>query len=116
MNANPHASESVGTLGEEAAKLVHALTAAAEQRAGSRERANEPPDCAFCPLCQLIGVVRETSPETVESLGASLSALTSAVRSVVRAHTGEHPQPGEQEPRRDDGVHRIDLDDAWGDD
>lgn len=76
MTSERHAQ--TGTLGEEAAKLLGVLGAA-----GERASTDRPTDCAYCPICQVIGFVRETSPETLEHLSASASSLASAARSLL---------------------------------
>ncbi|MGH3322612.1 MAG: hypothetical protein ACRDN9_21040 [Streptosporangiaceae bacterium] len=127
MSSDAHASDPVGSLTEEAAKLVRALTAAGDQRPGGAQRSGEegppvganarshdPSNCSYCPICQAIGFVRETSPETLEHLGASLASLTAAARGLVEA-VGAHAQPAAAS--RDSDVQNIDLsdDEAWGD-
>jgi hypothetical protein len=117
--------ESVGSVGEEAAKLFAVLQqAAAEARsadhpagpaaddrprrehdvpaddvaadgvraddggAGEHEHGTARsggPECQWCPICQLISRVRNTSPETVEQLATAAAGVLGSVRSLLEA-------------------------------
>lgn len=146
--------EPVGSVGEEAAKLFALLQQAAgdasgRESAGPREDRPEPEpapkteseqhqhataqggsDCQWCPVCQVISRVRNTSPETVEQLATAAASVLGSVRSLVeaaaesarlaradaaaRAASAEPPTAGTA-PRQDDarparpGVDRIDV-------
>ena len=86
-------TESVGSIGEEAAKL---LAAAEEWMRGARERvgsavvdlgtAHQGPECQICPLCQLLALLRSTKPETFEHLVDAYGSLLLALKSAVDAH------------------------------
>lgn len=94
-----------GPLAEEAAKLVDALTDWARGAHGELPLATDSQECALCPFCQLLGVLRHTKPETFAHLAQAGASLAAAMRSVMdsAATAGGHP--------RTDGVQRIDLDD-----
>ena len=100
--------EQVGSVAEEAAKLFAVLQqAAAEAKAGdhaphteeepargageSRTAAGENAaghggaECQWCPVCQLIAKVRNTSPETVEQLSTAAAGVLGSVRSLLEA-------------------------------
>jgi hypothetical protein len=113
----------VGSVGEEAAKLLGALqdwardsglqvgpAAAAAEGLGARIRdvnehiASGGKDCTFCPVCQAIAKVRETSPEVRGHLAVAASSLLQAAAGLLEARIPEAQ-------RRDPGVQRIDLDD-----
>ncbi|MEP6814337.1 MAG: hypothetical protein ABI873_02160 [Marmoricola sp.] len=65
-------------------------------------------DCRFCPVCQVIHAVRETSPEVRQQLSLALSSLLRAAAGLLATHTSR------SEAR---GVEKIDLsDDAPWDD
>jgi hypothetical protein len=120
------AREPVGSLGEEAAKLLGALSEWARDQgqdyAGSATGAagafnqavhdvNEhiatgSADCRYCPVCQVIHVVRQTSPEVRTHLTIAASSLMNAAAGLLATHTDNQPRPG---------VEKIDLDDgpAW---
>ena len=44
------------------------------------------PECRLCPVCQLIGIVREGSPEVVDHLARASDSLLAAFRAAVVAH------------------------------
>jgi hypothetical protein len=123
------AGEPVGSLGEEAVKLLGALSEWARDQgqdyAGSASSAsgafnqalhdvNEhiatgSADCRYCPVCQVIHVVRQTSPEVRTHLTVAASSLMSAAAGLLATRTDHQPRPG---------VEKIDLDDGpgWEDD
>ncbi|MGZ4436328.1 MAG: hypothetical protein ACXVW6_01725 [Nocardioidaceae bacterium] len=126
--------EPVGSVGEEAAKLLAALqgwakesggeyadaaAAAAAGAAGRLQDVNEHiatggQDCTYCPVCQAIALVRSTSPEVKEHLATAASSLLQAAAGLL-AGAG----PAGQRARADEpGVEKIDLsdDEAWEDD
>lgn len=124
--------EPVGSVGEEAAKLFGALSDWAREQgpeyAGSAAGAASAfgdavkgindhvatgsQDCRYCPVCQVIHVVRQTSPEVRDHLAVAASSLMQAAAGLLATHTG-----GSQTAAP---VEKIDLDDesgeSWGDD
>jgi len=111
----------VGSVVDEAAKLLGALqdwardnatrqgAAGASAAAGMADRLSEinahlatgGDDCVYCPVCQVIHAVRQTSPEVRAHLTTAASALLQAAAGIVEART----------PRRPDaGVEKINLD------
>ncbi|MGZ4531467.1 MAG: hypothetical protein ACXVGN_05150 [Mycobacteriaceae bacterium] len=120
--------EKVGSVGEEAAKLLHALqewakesgsehAGAASSAAGAFKEVNEhiatgADECRYCPLCQAISVVRNTSPEVKAHLSTAATSFVQAVVGLMAPHV-----PDEKD-RGGSGVERIDLDDdgEWEDD
>lgn len=123
--------EQVGSVGDEAAKLFAALsgmakdatasggnhaTGAADGLAGAFRDLNAHvatggADCRFCPVCQVIHAVRETSPEVKQHLAVAASSLMHAAAGVLATQV---PESG----ARDRGVENIDLNDgdSWGED
>ena len=99
--------EPIGTVAEEAAKLFAVLQQAADTRehtttkptrehgtaeAAEHARDDVPgaehklgPDCVWCPVCQLIHKVRNTSPETIEQLSSAAAHVLGSVRSLLEA-------------------------------
>jgi len=87
--------EPVGTVAEEAAKLFAVLQAAADTHGGEHaapaEEPAEPhehksgPDCVWCPVCQLINKVRNTSPETIEQLSTAAAHVLGSVRTLLES-------------------------------
>jgi hypothetical protein len=103
----------VGSVAEEAAKLMGALsgwardhgdgaTAMADSLAEELHDhiATGAPECAWCPVCRTISAVRNTSPEVREHLASAASSLLLAVSGMMVSHP----------PSRDPKVERIDLD------
>jgi hypothetical protein len=103
----------VGSVAEEAAKLLGALSGwAREHGDGATSMADSlteelhehvatgAPECAWCPVCRTIAAVRNTSPEVREHLVSAASSLMLAVSGMMVSHP----------PTRDSKVERIDLD------
>ena len=124
--------ESVGSVTEEAAKLLHALqdwakesgseyagaaASAAEGAASAVHRIDEhiatgSAECTYCPVCRVISTVRETSPEVRQHLTTAATSLLHAAAGLLATNVPE-PSKG----RRDGPVEKIDLsDDDWEDD
>ena len=126
-------NDSVGSVGEEAIKLLNALqgwaresgsdyanaaAGVASEAASSFHSLNEHiatggEDCRYCPICQVISTVRETSPEVKEHLSTAATSFMHAVAGVMATQ-----MPGEAKGQRDSGVEKIDLTDNgdWSDD
>ena len=124
--------ESVGSVAEEAAKLLQALqdwakesgseyagaaASAAEGAASAVHRIDEhiatgSAECTYCPVCRVISAVRETSPEVRQHLTTAATSLLHAAAGLLATNVPE-PSKG----RRDGPVEKIDLsDDDWEDD
>jgi hypothetical protein len=120
----------IGSVSEEAAKLVGALSDWAKDQgsvgatsglgaslSGLADLAREiethvgGENCTYCPLCRLIGAVRATSPEVKAHLATATTALIQAAASAMATQVPPEPQ------RRSGPVEKIDLDDEtpWGD-
>jgi len=111
----------VGGVADEAAKLLAALqdwardnatrqgAAGASAAAGMADRLSDinahlatgGEDCVYCPVCQVIHAVRETSPEVRAHLTTAASALLQAAAGLLEGRTPRRPDPG---------VEKIDLD------
>jgi hypothetical protein len=78
------------------------------------EQSDRVSDCAYCPICATIAVVRNTRPEVVEHLTAAARELVVAAGVLVQeaermVATGEHHHgEGADGPR----LRRIDIQDA----
>jgi hypothetical protein len=114
--------DSVGSVGEEAAKLFAALSGWAREQgtdhaaaaAGAAAAMSETmhsfnehiatgsEDCRYCPLCQVIHAVRETSPEVKAHLTVAASSLVQAVAGILATHLPNDAASS---------VQKIDLDD-----
>jgi hypothetical protein len=113
--------EAVGSVAEEAAKLLGALSGWARENGdglhdglahglssldeGLHEHvATGSPDCAWCPVCRTVSAVRQASPEVRSHLTSAASSLMLAVSGLLAARP----------PARDGDrarVERIPLDD-----
>jgi len=127
--ADAGSHEPVGSVGEEAAKLLGALSEWARDQgtdyAGSAAGAastfahavrdvNEhvatgSEDCRYCPVCQVIHVVRQTSPEVRAHLSVAASSLMQAAAGLLATHADGRTSHSP--------VEKIDLDDGseWDD-
>jgi hypothetical protein len=112
-----HEFPSVGSVGEEAARLLDALggwagTSTAGYAAGPAQRADarrpgaqgsggarcescgaengvgQALTCQLCPLCQGLGILRSVRPETVDRLADLAGAVAAALREVATHRTG----------------------------
>ena len=60
-------------------------------------------DCRYCPVCQVIHAVRDTSPEVKAHLASAASSLMHAAAAVLATRVPRSDRPA--------GVEKIDLDD-----
>ncbi len=114
----------VGSVAEEAAKLLGALSGWARENGdglydgvqdGLSSMAEElhdhastgSPECAWCPVCRTVAAVRHASPEVRAHLSTAASSLMLAVSGLLAT------RPPARDPRRGaaTGVERIRLDD-----
>jgi hypothetical protein len=112
----PRDGREPGPLGEEAAKLIEAAQdwfhrtladpSTARIATGSAE-------CAWCPVCQLISVLRGERPDLTERLNEVQTAVSGLLRSLAEAATsstaGGSPAAGRSAPAEQSRVHKIDL-------
>lgn len=114
--------EPVGSVAEEAAKLLGALSGWAREHgdgvsamADSMTQdlhdhlATGSPECAWCPICRTVATIRQTSPEVRAHLANAASSLMMAVSGMMASASAG----------RDGTVERIDLDadsDDWPED
>jgi hypothetical protein len=102
--------DQVGSVAEEAAKLLGALSGWAKEHGDGLSSfaddlqdhvATGSPECSWCPVCRTVAAVRQTSPEVRAHLTAAASSLMLAVSGMMAPHP----------PTSDSRVERIDLDD-----
>jgi hypothetical protein len=117
--------EPVGSVAEEAAKLLGALSGWAREHgdgvssmvgsmAGSvaeelhEHVATGSAECTWCPVCRTVAAVRQTSPEVRAHLASAASSFMLAVSGMMATPP----------PSRESGVERIDLeaDPDWPED
>lgn len=95
----------VGTVAEEAVKLLGALSGWAKDATHDVDAhlATGAAECTACPICRTVHAVREVSPEVKTQLASAATSLMQAAAGLMAAAT---PRPGARE-----GVEHIDLDD-----
>ena len=102
--SDEHGHESVGSVGEEAAKLLGALGDWARDVSDHVDTGAA--ECSYCPICRTVHVFREASPEVRTHLATAAGSLMQAAVGILSAASQEagrsRPQPT---------VERIDLDD-----
>ena len=90
-----------------------------ERRAGRysdlfAEHAEHTSDCAYCPICTGIGLVRSANPEILDHLAAAARELMIAAGMFLEEAGGRVGKPDGQRPNGSDGegngkVRRIDI-------
>jgi hypothetical protein len=95
-------SEPLGSAAEEAVRLVGAFQEWARRNSaalGDLPLASGSQDCRLCPFCQLIGLLRGSSPEVADHLAQAGESLVAALRAAIAAHErhwGARPDPDVQ--------------------
>lgn len=123
---DPH---EVGSLGEEAAKLLGALSGWAREHAGeageqlsglathaaasahdlNEHLATGTAECTVCPLCRTVHAARQLGPEVTGHLSAAMASLVQAAAAVIATQA---QQPVSDEPERPD-IEHIDVKEDW---
>jgi hypothetical protein len=107
----PPGDEPVGSVGDEAAKLLGALADwAGDHVNGLGDRVREVNDhiatgdaeCLYCPICRTVHAVREASPEVRAQLAQAASTFLQAAAGLLSAAGGTEPPASR--------VQHIDLD------
>jgi hypothetical protein len=90
-----------------------------ERRAGRysdlfAEHAEHTSDCAYCPICTGIGLVRSANPEILDHLAAAARELMIAAGMFLEEAGGRVGKPEGQQPNGPEGegngkVRRIDI-------
>ena len=130
---DPH---EVGSLGEEAAKLLGALSGWAREHAGDAgdqlsglaaqaaasahdlndHLATGSAECTVCPLCRTVHAARQLGPEVTSHLSAAMASLVQAAAALMATaeqHATTTDHAGRPAARATDGVEHIDLDEGW---
>ncbi|GAA4721554.1 hypothetical protein [Nocardioides conyzicola] len=110
-NEPGHAPD-VGTVAEEAVKLLGALSDWAKDATPDLEGhlATGAPECTYCPICRTVHLVRDLRPEVKEQLALAATGALQALAGLLSAASPDgRTAPG--------GVEHIDLDDTgdWPD-
>ena len=140
MSDEQSSGDGVGSVGEEAAKLLSALQDWAQEggqgagglagdlagdlgeqlRSVDERVATGGQDCTYCPVCQVIARVRGASPEVRTHLAVATSSLLQAAATLLEARAPRSPssQDGQStgRPAAEPHVTKIDLDDEPGPD
>ncbi len=97
--------EPVGTVAEEAAKLF-ALLQQHKGELGPPEQQEHRmgPECQWCPICQLIAMVRQAKPETVDHLASAAAGVLGSVRALLDAATDSARQAREAQQQKADST------------
>jgi hypothetical protein len=76
--------ESVGSLGEEAVRLLRAFAASSSRPEADGEQPGAAHVCttSWCPVCQVVGFVKE-NPEVVEQVTDSAIQMARSVRDLL---------------------------------
>ncbi|MFD4323661.1 hypothetical protein ACFWQC_03450 [Nocardioides sp. NPDC058538] len=106
------ADEPLGSTAEELGRLMEAIGEwAKDSRIGHVTEAvgehldTGAPECAYCPLCRTVHVLRESSPEVKVHLASAAASLMQAVVTVLNAAaTSPGAGPSEDEDAHGDGV------------
>jgi hypothetical protein len=97
--------EQVGSVGEEAARLLGALGEWAKDVGDHVDTGAA--ECTYCPVCRTVHVVREASPEVRNHLATAAASLMQAAAGILAA-----TNQGSSRAHQDPSVERIDLDGA----
>jgi hypothetical protein len=120
-------NEDVGSVAEEAAKLLGALSGWAKTHGGDlghglsdlasaaihdvdEHVATGAPECRYCPVCRVVHAVRDVSPEVRSHLMTAGASLVQAAAALMATAVEA------EKDRGSGGVERIDLDDEWPED
>lgn len=106
----PPQDDPVGSVGDEAAKLLGALAGWAGDHARDVDEhlATGDAECLYCPICRTVHAVRGASPEVKAQLAGAASTFLQAAAGLLSAASGAEPSASR--------VQHIDLDDEGGPD
>ena len=107
----PPQDDPVGSIGEEAAKLLGALAdwAGDQAREVNDHLATGDAECLYCPVCRTVHAVRQASPEVKAQLASAASTFLQTAAGLLAA-------AGDAERQGTSRVEHIDLDeDAYDD-
>ena len=94
-------------IADEAIKLLDAVQDWARRNVGEGAHiATGAPECTWCPLCQLITVLRCDRPEISDKIAEATASAAAVLRTVIEAAASP------AEPRKPPHVQHIDLGNA----
>lgn len=108
MTEGQQGHEPIGSAAEEAARLFSALAGWAQghlSEVGSHLDTGAP-ECAYCPICRTVHLIREVSPEARDHLATATASLMQAFAGLLATTAVHQPSAGD----RASTVERIDLD------
>jgi hypothetical protein len=103
---DPPPHEHVGSLSDEAAKLITALQDWARRTTGEAPIATGAPECEWCPVCQLVAALRGDPSALAERAGEIARTVVSGLVAAFATTPASPASGGESRARR---VERIDL-------
>ena len=103
MNPPPDWTEQARRLGETLRGVLAGLADAHAERSPDDAAAAAAPECRWCPLCQLIAVLRGERPEVTAAIGDVLRATADALHAFAAAPDG--PRPPEPPADEDEATH-----------
>jgi hypothetical protein len=118
---DPRGPDDVGSVGEEAARLLGALSDWARDsdllgqathvlHEVDEHVATGAPECRWCPVCRTVHLARAASPEVRAHLATAAASLMQAVAGVLESLPSAAGGAADA-PTQESGVERIDLDD-----
>ncbi|GAA3521641.1 hypothetical protein [Nocardioides daeguensis] len=100
--ARQHTGDAAGGLGNLAGNLVGEAASMAHEV--GEHIATDAVECRYCPVCRVVHAVRQTSPEVKAHLMVAASSLLQAAAGLLET-------PSQEASGRTSEVQRIDLDD-----
>jgi hypothetical protein len=95
-------NEAIGSLAEEAARLLGAAQQWAQRIVADAPISTGGADCQWCPMCQLIAALRGDRPELTAKAVDTVTTVVEALQAAFGGHEHAAPAPPT-------GVQRIDL-------
>ena len=111
----PPEEDPVGSVGDEAAKLLGALSGWATEHLGDRARevdehlATGSAECLYCPVCRTVHAVRQASPEVKAQLASAAATFLEAAAGLLAASARPEP-PASRVEHIDLGPDDVDVD------
>lgn len=87
-------TETIGTAGQEAAKLLAVVQDWARTKLDGEHLASGASECQVCPICQGVAALRHVRPETVEHLMDAAASFVAALKSTVAGSPPPPPSSG----------------------
>lgn len=128
--------EDVGSVAEEAAKLLGALSGWAKSQGSdlgqgvadaavsaghaahdvNEHIATGSAECQFCPICRTVHMARELSPEVRNHLAKASANLMQAAAALMATAVPDQDKSGRGGSGASEDLEKIDIDDEWPED